>query len=29
MEINIKIEYEPINNIYLSSNEKKIILLSN
>ncbi len=29
MEINIKIEYEPINNIYLSSNEKKILLLSN
>ena len=29
MEISIKIEYEPINNIYLSSNGTRILLLSN
>ena len=29
MEINIKIEYEAVNNIFLSSNEKRILLLSN
>lgn len=29
METNIKIEYEAINNIFLSSNEKRILLLSN
>ena len=29
MEISIRIEYEPINNIYLKSNEKQVLLLSN
>lgn len=29
METNIKIEYEAVNNIFLSSNEKRILLLSN
>ena len=28
MEIKIKIEYEPTNKIYLSSNEKRILILS-
>ncbi len=29
MEISIKVEYEPINNIYLSSNGTRILLISN
>ncbi|MCR5146998.1 MAG: hypothetical protein K6B70_06625 [Clostridia bacterium] len=29
METNIKVEYEAVNNIYLSSNENRILLLSN
>ena len=29
MEISIRIEYEPMNNIYLRSDEKEILLLSN
>ena len=28
MEIKIKIEYEPTNKIYLSSNEKRTLILS-